>query len=585
MKISPIVNRSIISDASTNQQHTNKTEETCLPPVSSSSEHTAQDNTQQIQHSTQDIRSRILNQAKKEQMDIQRKKALDLTQPIINKMMAILPELTEKREFLLQEAVIFLSDTIAVKYLFDQYGNPVSLEGTPKGGLSSEIEFQKTMGSCLALRALHSGCNIFGSSPDSENSLEKRLAILLNCINTHFSGQFQNNTDPLISILAIHDILKSQETSQLVRTHLKNNPVVFNEITYSEDKFQYLDHDSQLLVALYLMEKEVLNSTDANPQALTAEFFPQQKIIDGEHRAIVQIMKTMWGMQLNSLQTNQGENHPAQLTPFLAQVISTTDAEYETLKLSLKTWCVHEATDLLGAANPHLPVLPKMVVEPVLNMFDTLIQYADNLRQESSTAAINIEEKAKEFYKKLLPELDKATVEKVKNTLNDDAQTLILVSRLSRMCRMEKKDVEWLISALDMLHTRDINAYTALHEMYGSLDKSIYLYYGPALLENLNIKSPYSAAIIPQLTNALHTLGIAAQQCEIEITGEGGAQSFAQKYGTDFINIRACCLGILEHLQNCRASEKEFNPASLKFIRSDNNLALASNLSQIHVTE
>lgn len=473
-----------------------------------------------------------------------------------------------------RKAKAFLDDTVAMRYLFDQDGTPSILEGTPKGGLSSETEFQKTMGSYLALIALHAGYNIFGSPPGSENSLENRLRELFNSVNAHFGGRYQDKNEPMTSVLAIHDILKSRDMSRHVEKKLENNPVEISGLTYSVDKFIYLDHDTKLLVALHLMEQESLSGTDKSARSLTSLFFPPNKIANDEHREIVSAMKGMWGTQLNLLQTNQGENHPAQLKPFLQKVIESTDAEYDALKFSLKAYSVHEATDLMGAANPLTLVLPVAVVEPLLNMFDKLVQYADELRREckTMTSPVDIDEKAREFYMALLPKMDAATRESAINTLGNDALVATLVSRLGRICHV--KDLGLVIKALDQLRTNDRVAYDSLCNMYGNLNAGIYLYYAPSLIQNIkNITigaKPFSEENISRLTDALHVLGAAVGLCAAEVEREGGTQGFSGKYGTNFFDARELCLGILKE------QGYTFNPANLELQANANSLLIRS---------
>ncbi|MCA3886306.1 MAG: hypothetical protein IOC38_14760, partial [Burkholderia sp.] len=70
----------------------------------------------------------------------------------------------------------FTDEPVVASYLFNADGTKAVLEGTPKGDLAPDIEFQKTIGSFVALQAMMKGVPIFGGDVKDSGSLEVKLS-------------------------------------------------------------------------------------------------------------------------------------------------------------------------------------------------------------------------------------------------------------------------------------------------------------------------------------------------------------------------------------------------------------------------
>ncbi len=170
----------------------------------------------------------------------------------------------------------------------------------------------------------------------------------------------------------MHDVMKSTHMGQVVENSLKSGSIQMGLKTCSAQRFSRLDHDAKLHVAMHVMGHEVEQGTDTQHDSVTRQFFAEHQINSGEHKPLMDVMKGMWGLKLNGLQLNQAKCHPEQLKPLLHQAANASGSEFKNLQANLKAYSIHELTDLLGAANPFLSLLPGPVINKASGVFDIL---------------------------------------------------------------------------------------------------------------------------------------------------------------------------------------------------------------------
>ncbi len=113
-----------------------------------------------------------------------------LSQAVLNKFTAKFPQITDHAKVQLEQQLSeFMKLPVVARYLSNPDGSAGHLEGTPKGELAPNIEFQKTIGSFVALKALMSGAQIFEGRPNDPKSLEHKMRSALDSVNTHFQNE------------------------------------------------------------------------------------------------------------------------------------------------------------------------------------------------------------------------------------------------------------------------------------------------------------------------------------------------------------------------------------------------------------
>ncbi|MEN2470408.1 hypothetical protein [Burkholderia sp. GS2Y] len=501
-----------------------------------------------------------------------------LSDQVIASMVKQFPSLAENGHApasLRAELKSFTDEPVVASYLFARNGTNAVLEGTPKGELAPHIEFQKTIGSFVALRALMAGVPIFGGDVKDSASMEAKLSAAVNAVNARFHTETNGKLagfEPLRSILGAHDIMKSADKCEVVQKKLGDFPVKVGGTIITADNFMALDHDTKLSVAMRVMSEEVRRGRDVAPGSLTRQFFSPAKIDAGEHAPVIDIMKAMWGLGVNGLQLNQGECQPAQLHELVRQVKAGSVDDLAKIQGQLQTLAVHESTDLLGAANPFLPVLPGHVVEKA---WSAMARLRDALPAVRDNRSASVETAARDLYLKMLPPLSPADQALVASKFPGDGRALVLATRVASLCRLDrqKSDMGQLLTdGLVRLSQRDEKAFNALLGTYGDLDNPVYMYYGPALIDNVKDKfvgkDDFSHA--DDLSGALNVVGKVAQAAQQVIDSHGGPMNFQKNAGADFINLRDACLAVTK-----MSADDLRDPAKVKLKTEGNTLTLA----------
>ncbi|MCA8047102.1 hypothetical protein [Burkholderia arboris] len=443
----------------------------------------------------------------------------------------------------------FTDEPVVASYLFNADGTKAVLEGTPKGDLAPDIEFQKTIGSFVALQAMMKGVPIFGGDVKDSGSLEVKLSGAVDAVNARFQSESNGKLsgfEPLRSILGAHDVMKSADKCAAVQKRLADFPAKVGGTAITAGNFSALDHDTKLSVAMQVMSGEVGSGRHAEQGSLTRQFFSAETIRSGRHMPVIEAMKAMWGLGVNGLQLNQGECQPAQLHELVRQVKAGSGQDFEKIQSRLLALAVHESTDLLGAANPFLPVLPRQVIDKAWSAMERLRDALPAIRENREAS---VETAAKALYMTMLPSLNSADQALVAAKFPGDRRALVLATRIASLCRLdrEKSDMGQLLTdGLDKLRQRDKKAFDALLGTYGDLDNPVYLYYGPALIDNVKDKfvgqKDFSNA--DDLSGALSVVGKAADAARQEIDKHGGPMNFQKATGADFVNLRDACLAV-----------------------------------------
>jgi hypothetical protein len=512
--------------------------------------------------------------------DLQRARIQELADDVLDSMVRKFPTLASSPAIQVsvrQALQSFIREPVVAHYLFARDGSEAHLEGTPKGGLAPHIEFQKTVGSFVALTAMMAGVPIFGGTiefPDPM-SLEEKFTSSVRRVNAQFqseSGHQLSDFEPLRTVLAAHDVMKSADMSQLVQEKLAEIPVQHGTAPLTKMRFAALDHDAKLRVALRIMGEEVRAGLDGQPDALTRQFFSDRKIQSGEHKHLISIMQGMWDLGVNGLQLNQGECQPAQLNTLVSKAReAVTDTEFKTLQGLLEALSVHELTDLMGAANPFLPVLPAVVMQKAWSFFERLRQELPRSRmreRETNTEA------AKGLYTKLLAPLCPSTQAWVESTLPNDPRGPVLVARMASVLRldMDQESAQKLLeAAFGILRENHATELYPLLQTYGNLDHPIYMYYGPSLVENVKTKlvGRKDLSDANDVALVLQVLGKTAQAFQAMLVVHGGPAAFEEKFGADFINLREVCLAVSQ-----MSIETLTAPENLHFTSNGNALLL-----------
>jgi hypothetical protein len=129
-----------------------------------------------------------------------------------------------------------------------------------------------------------------------------------------------------------------------------------------------------------------------------------------------------------------------------------------------------------------------------------------------------------------------------------------------------------LTDSLVKLSQRDAKTFNALLSTYGDLDNPVYMYYGPALIDNVKDKfvGKENFSNADDLSGALNVVGKVAQATQQVIDSHGGTMEFQKNSGADFINLRDVCLAVTK-----MSADDLRDPEKVKLKAEGNTLTLA----------